>query len=280
MKTNTATEHLTQIPLSKEDFGRVKSLLHNYSGIFLHEGKEALVRARLMKRIRKVGVSSFLEYLDYVENDETGGEFLSLVDVLTTNKTSFFREKQHFDFLNEEVIPSMKGREFKWWSAGCSSGEEPVTMAMTLFEHREFMRDFKVKILATDLSRDVLRFAKDGIYTPEKVKDLPDYYLRKYFQNPPGGESGFQVKEQVQNLITYGRLNLQEKWPLKGPFQVIMCRNVMIYFNRQTQMELVSKFHDLLEPGGYLFLGHSESVSGKNHGFVNIKPAVYQKPGR
>lgn len=262
--------------LGKDDFNRVRKLLHSYSGIYLREGKEALVRARLMKRMRKLGIESFWDYLEYVEQDKTGGEFLSLVDVLTTNKTSFFREKQHYDFLVEEVIPSMDGRQYKWWSAGCSSGEEPVTLGMTLMEQIAFQKQFSVKMLATDLSRDVLRLAKSGVYAPEKIKDLPSYFLKKYFIP---SEGSYQVVPEVHNLITYGRLNLLGKWPMKGPFHMIMCRNVMIYFNRQTQMELVSKFHDLLEPGGYLFLGHSESVSGKGHGFVNICPAVYQKQG-
>lgn len=276
---NRTAEQLSDIVLSKGDFARVKDLLYSYSGIDLNEGKEALVRARLMKRVRKLGVGSFSEYLDHVESEASGAEFLALVDVLTTNKTSFFRESQHFDFLNEEVIPKMNGREYKWWSAGCSSGEEPITLAMNLLENRAYGNRFRVKLLATDLSRDVLRKAKTGIYTADNLRDMPDYFLRKYFEKAAGVQNGFQVGDAVHSMITYGRLNLQEAWPLKGPFHIIMCRNVMIYFNRQTQQQLVSRFYDLLEPGGYLFLGHSESVTGKGHGFVNIRPAVYQKSG-
>lgn len=274
MQAESRLDNFSTISLGKGDFDRVRKMLHSYSGIYLHEGKEALVRARLMKRVRKLGLGSFLEYLNYVETDETGGEFLSLVDVLTTNKTSFFREKQHYDFLVENVIPYMSGREYKWWSAGCSSGEEPVTLAMTLFEQKEFQKRFSVKMLATDLSRDILRRAKSGVYPPEKMKGLPDYFLKKYFD---AHDEGAEVKPKISELITYGRLNLLERWPMKGPFHVIMCRNVMIYFNRQTQSDLVSRYYELLEPGGYLFLGHSESVSGRDHGFVNISPAVYQK---
>jgi len=270
---------ISQMALNKDDFDRVKRMLHDYSGIFLHEGKEALVRARLMKRIRRLGMSGFPEYLQYVENDETGGEFLSLVDVLTTNKTSFFREKQHFDFLVDEVLPQMKNREFRWWSAGCSSGEEPVTLAMTLLENRHLLQNGSVKILATDLSRDMVRACKSGVYSSGKLRDLPNYFREKYFNEYAGDPDALITKPVVQNMITYGRLNLLEQWPMRGPFQVIMCRNVMIYFNRKTQMELVSRYYNLLEPGGYLFLGHSESVAGKDHGFVNIRPAVYQKRG-
>jgi len=274
MRAESKIDNFSTITLGKDEFNRVRKMLYDYCGIHLHEGKEALVRARLMKRVRKLGLGHFWEYLDYVESDETGGEFLSLVDVLTTNKTSFFREKQHYDFLVDNVIPKMNGREYKWWSAGCSSGEEPITLAMTLYEQKEFRRDFSVKLLATDLSRDILQTAKSGVYPQEKIRDLPGYYLKKYFDKH---EKGAQVKPAVRELITYGRLNLLDRWPMKGPFHMIMCRNVMIYFNRQTQMELVSKFYDLLEPGGYLFLGHSESVSGKDHGFVNVSPAAYRK---
>lgn len=274
MQAESKIDHFSTIALGTDEFNRVRKMLHSYCGINLHEGKEALVRARLMKRVRKLGFGSFWEYLDYIDADETGGEFLSLVDVLTTNKTSFFREKQHFDYLVENVIPNMDGREYKWWSAGCSSGEEPVTLAMTLYEQQAFRRRFSVKMLATDLSRDILQVAKSGIYSPEKIRGVPEYYLQKYFNRH---EQGAEIKPAVRDLITYGRLNLLDKWPMRGPFHMIMCRNVMIYFNRQTQMELVSKFYDLLEPGGYLFLGHSESVSGKDHGFVNVSPAAYQK---
>jgi len=274
MQAEKKTDHFSTIALGKDEFNRVRKMLYDYCGIHLNDGKEALVRARLMKRVRKHGMSDFQEYLDYIETDDTGGEFLSLVDVLTTNKTSFFREKQHFDFLVENVIPQMSGREYKWWSAGCSSGEEPVTLGMTLYEQKEFGRRFSVKLLATDISRDILQIARSGIYPTEKIRGLPDYYLQKYFNRH---ETGAQVKPALRELITYGRLNFLDKWPMSGPFHMIMCRNVMIYFNRQTQMELVSKFYDLLEPGGYLFLGHSESVSGKDHGFVNVSPAVYQK---
>ena len=274
MHANSKIDTFSQITLDRDEFNRVRQMIHDYAGIFLHEGKEALVRARLMKRVRKLGLRSFTDYLNYIENDATGGEFLSLVDVLTTNKTSFFREKQHYDYIVENIIPKMDGREFKWWSAGCSSGEEPVTLAMLLLEQREFKRRFAVKMLATDLSRDILQAAKSGVYPPEKTRDLPEYYVNKYFSRR---RADLEVVPEIREMITYGRLNLLGKWPMKGPFHMIMCRNVMIYFNRDTQRELVSRYYDMLEPGGYLFVGHSESVTGKDHGFVNVSPAVYQK---
>jgi chemotaxis protein methyltransferase CheR len=268
---NTLTSH----DLKNSEFEKVRNLLFDYCGISLHEGKRALVRARLMKRIRKLKLSGFDEYLNYVETDNSGAEFLSLVDVLTTNKTSFFRESQHFDFIRDNVIPSIRGRSVKWWSAGCSTGEEPISWAITLLEENSEVTRNDVKILATDLSRDVLQVAKQGIYRPEKLAGVPNFVLKRYFSQAEDGD--YIVSDRIRRMITYGRLNLTEPWPMKGPFNIIMCRNVMIYFNRKTQQELISRFYDLLEPGGYLFLGHSESVSGSNHGFVNVEPAAYQK---
>lgn len=262
------------LKLKNDEFQKVRKIIHSYSGIFIQEGKEALVQSRLMKRVRKLGMKSFSEYLDYVDSDKTRGEFLALVDVLTTNKTNFFREAKHFDFVRSEVLPHMRGRSIKWWAAGCSTGEEPITTAITLLEAQKETGWSSAKILATDISREVLQVAKAGIYPVPKMTGVPDFILRKYFKQIDGD---YHVANNVRNMITYGRLNLAEKWPLKGPFNVIMCRNVMIYFNRQTQNELINKFHSLLEPGGYLFLGHSESVPKENPGFKNMAPAVYQK---
>lgn len=268
--------YLKQLDLEKKDFERVRQIIYDYSGINLHEGKQALVRARLMKRIRKLGLSNFKEYLDIVENDSNNEEFYSFVDVLTTNKTSFFREYQHFDFIRDKVIPDLNGRNVRWWSAGCSSGEEPVTMAINLLEELN-SKSAPVKILATDLSRDMLLKAKKGVYNEEKMDGIPGYLRKRYFKEQEIGS--FKIHENIRKMITYGRLNLKAEWPFKHLFHVIMCRNVMIYFDRETQTRLVSRFYDQLEPGGYLFLGHSESINGKDIGFVNVRPAVYQKIG-
>lgn len=259
--------------LEQAEFEKIREKVYKYCGINLHEGKQALVRARVMKRIRKLGLSGFSQYLNYLDKDKSDREFLSLVDVLTTNKTSFFRESQHFDFIRDNVIPGMKGRGVKWWSAGCSTGEEPVSCAIALLEQKVSSRN--IKILGTDLSRQVLQVAKKSIYPAKSMENISPPLKKKYFQKVD--EGWYAVDDEIQQMITYGRLNLKTSWPLNGPFHVIMCRNVMIYFNRKTQQELVSRFCDILEPGGYLFLGHSESVAGANRGFRNIRPAVYQK---
>lgn len=268
-------QDLTKAVLTQAHFARVKKMLHDYSGIFLAEGKEALVKARLLKRLRRLGLYDFDEYFDYIENDSTGVEFLSLVDVLTTNKTSFFRESTHFDYINEVVMPTIQDREVSWWSAGCSSGEEPYTLAMNYLETKRGRGN--VRILATDISRLVLQRAKEGIYSSEHVRDIPAPLLKKYFTRIGVQPEAWQVDDRIASMIKFGRLNLQEPWPMKGPFNMIMCRNVMIYFNRDTQQRLIKRFYDLLEPGGHLFLGHSETISGTNPGFVSVRPAAYQK---
>lgn len=261
--------------LRRSEFQKVRSMIYDYCGINLHEGKEALVRARLMKRIRKLGMGSFSQYLKYMEGDTSGAEFLALVDVLTTNKTSFFRESRHFDFIRNRVIPEIAGRRVKWWSAGCSTGEEPISCAITLLEEHHKVANGAVKILATDLSGEAVRFAKAGVYSLQKLEGVPNFIRNKYFRKVR--PAYYKASDNVTDMITYGRLNLKKSWPLKGPFHVIMCRNVMIYFDQQTQRELVSRFYDILEPGGYLFIGHSESVPHGNRGFLNMQPSVYQK---
>lgn len=259
--------------LKQAEFESIQSKIYDYCGINLHDGKQALVRSRVMKRIRKLGLRDFAHYIEYLEADSSGEEFLALVDVLTTNKTSFFRESQHFDFIVNNVVPEINGRQVKWWSAGCSTGEEPVTCSIVLQEQNINQR--AVKILGTDISRDVISTAKQGIYPAKRFKDIPANIIRKYFEKGNGDQ--YRISKKVRQMITYGRLNLKKRWPLRGPFHVIMCRNVMIYFNRQTQQELVSRFREILEPGGYLFLGHSESIASADRNFENVSPAVYRK---
>lgn len=265
------------LELKSSQFNKVRKLLHEYCGIYMQEGKEALVKARMMKRIRALGMNSIREYLDFMENDQSGAEFLALVDVLTTNKTSFFRENQHFEFLRTEVLPQVRNRDLKWWSAGCSSGEEPVTCAITWAEEMEDRGNGTLRILATDISHKVLNIAKRAEYPEERFAGIPKFVLHRYFRKSGASPPTYHVHPNIRNMIHYGRLNLKEQWPMKGPFHVIMCRNVMIYFNRETQQELTARFTRLLEPGGYFFLGHSESLSGHHPGLKNVRPAVYQK---
>ncbi len=255
----------------------VRKRLLDYCGIDISDGKEALVKARILKRIRRLGVRNFEDYFDYIEMDKSGAEFLALVDVLTTNKTSFFRESTHFDFIRSEIIPEIRNRNVTWWSAGCSSGEEPVSWAITYLEEKKAGTGGSVRILGTDISGTVLQKAKRGLYAQELLNGIPGFIRKRYFKKSSVDPDKYEVAEKVRSMIRYGRLNLKDSWPMSGPFHIIMCRNVMIYFNRSTQEKLIDRFYNMLEPGGYLFLGHSESISGNHSGMTNVKPAVYRK---
>lgn len=268
---------INNVEMHREDFLRIQEMVYDYCGINLHDGKHALVKGRLKKRLRHLGMNSFRDYLNYVERDKSNREFLLLIDILTTNKTSFFRENQHYKFIREELIPQLGENSVKWWSAGCSSGEEPITLAMILQEEAVKRRVPSVDILATDLSIEMIKTAKTGVYASDKLNGVPNHLLSKYFDKDSDSKVQYRTKNSIRQKITYGRLNLLKSWPMKGPFQMIMCRNVMIYFDKQTQHNLVSRFYNLLEPGGYLFIGHSESVSNRDIALKSIIPAAYQK---
>ncbi|MEW6260162.1 MAG: protein-glutamate O-methyltransferase [Thermodesulfobacteriota bacterium] len=266
--------------LTEAQFQRVCDIVYRFSGIHLKEGKESLVRARLMKRLRALGIGSFEEYLRLIEDPSGQNELRQMIDVMTTNKTSFFREASHFHYLVEHILPTMHQSRLRFWSAACSSGEEPYTLAMVLSEHLSDISSRDVKILATDLSRPVLAKAAEGCYTDKQIEDIPASYLHKYFQLKPAKDGRmYQIRPSIRSIVRFACLNLLEPWPMKGPFQVIFCRNVMIYFDRQTQERLVNRFHELIEPGGYLFVGHSEGLSGVRHRFRYVRPAVYRKDG-
>lgn len=264
--------------LSEKQFKHIRRIVYRFSGINLKKGKESLVRSRLMKRVRALKLDSLDSYLKYLEGDKGVGELTKMIDVMTTNKTSFFREAEHFHFLREKVLPGIKEPKMRFWSAACSSGEEPFSLAITL---RENIADIDPKdclILATDISQRMLEKAWQGVYRRDTIRDLPESIVRKYFDKTSDGTSVFfQIKAKVRQLIRFGWLNLMESWPMAGPFNVIFCRNAMIYFDRPTQEKLVNRFWDLLAPGGYLFVGHSEGLSGVNHKFEYVQPATYKK---
>jgi len=262
--------------LKPQEFQKISDLVYRTSGINLKQGKEALVRARLMKRLRTLGIQRVDDYLDFLENDPQGREVACLVDVMTTNKTSFFREGDHFSFLRDTVLPEMSAPRLRFWSAACSSGEEPYTLAAVLCEHLEGVARRDVRILATDISRRMLERAGRAIYPREAVDEIPSPAYRKYF--PAHGRGGeIRVADEARALVRFAYLNLMERWPMKGRFQVIFCRNVMIYFDRPTQQELIQRFYGILEDGGYLFVGHSEGLSAITHRFRYVRPAVYRK---
>ena len=272
------------LELSDAEFQAFSDLVYKKAGINLHAGKKELVRSRLAKRLREDGFDSFGEYYQFVISDETGDELVQLLDSISTNLTNFFREPKHFQFMVQVFLPEIsraaakKGRRLRIWSAGCSTGEEPYSIAITVLENMPDLEQWDVKILATDLSTKVLATARRGIYPFERLADISPEVLRRWFQKGQGDWAGwFKVKDQVKRLIVFRRLNLIEPFPFQRSFDLIFCRNVMIYFDKKTQADLTARLHQVLADGGYLLIGHSESLTGVNQAFNYIQPTIYRK---
>jgi len=266
--------------LSQKQFESIRTLVKSISGISLADGKQDLVRSRLNKRLRQLGIDCYDEYIAMVKGDRAGQEITFLLDAISTNVTHFFREPAHFDYLADMLRQrAEKGsRRLRIWSAGCSSGEEPYTIAMAASEAISDLSGWDAKVLATDISTNVLGKAKLAVYGADAVHKLDRSVQSRYFKkigDKPGGE--YQVAPATRSLVSFARLNLMGSWPMKGPFDAIFCRNVMIYFEKATQAELVSRYWDLLAPGGMLFIGHSENLTGIKHGFESVRPTIYRK---
>lgn len=277
---------LDNLVLKESDFLMISNLVHEHCGINLHAGKKELVRARLAKRLREGDFRTFPEYIKYALEDSTGAEFSILIDSLSTNLTSFFREPKHFDFLQSSLLPALfhkkkKMRNFKLrgWSAGCSTGEEPYSLAITLLDAIARGERWNVKLLATDISQRVLKIAMRGIYDKQRVASVPSLQKQRYLvHRVRKDDSVFEVAPAVRNVVAFRYLNLIQTWPFHGPIDFIFCRNVMIYFDKDTQQNLVNRFWDVLDSGGILFTGHSESLTGIEHQFKYIQPTIYRKP--
>jgi chemotaxis protein methyltransferase CheR len=283
---NTMLELAVQndIKLSDAQYQLVSDTVYRHCGIKLHQGKKELVQSRLAKLVRKNKASSYAEYLDNVMSDLNGPVFSEFINSLTTNLTMFFRESHHFEYLSKEFLPNlmqskMKRRDFKIraWSAGCSSGEESYSLAMSLNDALTNVDKWNVKILATDISSSILEKARKGIYDKEKTASIPPAFRTQFIKYDTKNPSQGAVSGLLKNMISFRYLNLIQKWPFRGPFDFIFCRNVMIYFDKKTQEELVSKFWQVLAPGGLLFTGHSESLTGIHHQFKYVRPTIYQK---
>lgn len=263
-----------EIPkISQPQFKTVCELLYRLSGIVMRPGKEDLVQSRLARRLRATGSMSYDDYLKCVGHDK--GELARMVDVLTTNKTNFLREPAHFDLIADDSAYCWSELDsVRIWSAACSSGEEPYTIAMTLLDRQPKIAK-RTRILATDLASHVLEKARKGEYRPEALAGLPKEWLHKYFQ--PVGNGNHRVTESVRRMVSFARLNLLDAWPMSGPFQAIFCRNVMIYFDKETQLMLARRFRALLANDGYLLIGHAESFGTTGHDLRYVKPAVYTR---
>jgi chemotaxis protein methyltransferase CheR len=269
--------------LSDRDLRTLARLIYDRAGITLHDGKKALVTARLQKRVRTGGFGSFAEYVKFVESDRSGDEVVALLDAIATNHTSFFREPQHFEYLTQTILPSIKTpgrRGLNVWSAACSSGEEPYTIGMALADVLPPEDMAQVRILASDLSTKVLKAAREGVYKMDRVEGLPRELLRRHFEKGMGAQDGLcRVNARIRQLVEFDRLNLLEITDLGRRFDVIFCRNVMIYFDRAVQQKVVSMLERHLAPNGWLLISHSESLNGIQHGLQWTAPAVYRRSG-
>ncbi|MBK6765159.1 MAG: protein-glutamate O-methyltransferase [bacterium] len=270
------------LKISDSEFQKAADLVKSLAGIHLTDGKRELVSARLAKRLRALNLTTLSQYLDVVREDKTQDELVMMLDALTTNLTSFWRESDHFDYLVEKLLPKYEAvgqSEIRGWSAGCSTGEEPYGLAMLILGNLRNPRGTSLRILATDLSTRVLDTAKRGKYGEERIKNIPPDLLKKFMaaENTPTGTL-YSVSQEIRSAVTFGRLNLMELWPMSGPFDFIFCRNVMIYCDKPTQRTLIERFGKLLKSGGTLFVGHSESLAGVQHNFKYVRPTIYEKP--
>jgi len=273
-------EQRREFAYTRKDFDHLCQLVDRHTGIQLAAGKEDMLYGRLSRRIRKVGLSSFKDYIRLLERDEESDEFGEFINSVTTNLTSFFRESHHFDYLKKTLLPAVMkknsaSRRIRIWSAGSSTGEEPYSIAMTVAE--TMPPGWDVKILATDLDTDVLLHGEHGVYDDARIEDLDRAVVKRWFTKSKSQPGKVRVKPELQELIYFRQLNLLKPWPMKGPVDIIFCRNVIIYFDMPTKQKLMDRYADLLVDGGHLFLGHSEAMNNMSTRFALDGKSVYTK---
>ena len=268
--------------LTNAEFNKIRDYIKANLGISLSDEKRSLVQSRLKSTLAELGMTTFSEYFDYVLKDKSGEALTRFVNKITTNHTFFMREADHFDYLSNTVLPYIseefkKDKDLRLWCAASSSGEEAVTLQIIVNEYFSHLKEkWNTQILATDISANVLDRAVAGRYLTETLEAVPTSWKSKYFTKLDDSLS--MVNDEILNQITYRRFNLLDPFKFKKKFHVIFCRNVMIYFDSKTRDSIVEKFYAVTEPGGFLFIGHSESVSNSGSGFQFVKPAVYKKP--
>lgn len=272
--------------LTGEELNLISNLVYTRFGIVLGERKRALIIGRLQKILRSSQFSNFRDYYDYVMNESSGNALLTLIDRISTNHTFFYRENDHFEYFSKVVLPEIaeqysktSRKKLKIWVPGCSSGEEPYTLAILLLDFfGSALSEWDAGILATDISTGALKKSIAGIYEAENVEHLPRKYILKYFVKRHDGT--YMANDAVKKLVLYRRLNLiQDSYPFKGTFNIIFCRNVMIYFDNETRQNLVARFARYSDPSAYLFIGHSESIGRNDPNYRYIQPAIYRKGG-
>ena len=286
IKTNNKYINLTNIKLTTKEFKKLGSFITQVSGIKLPPAKKVLLESRLQKRLRKLNITSFGGYFEYLFSSEgLGKELIHLLDVVTTNKTDFFREPEHFDFMSEVAIPEIMKQKEKTsnseiliWSAASSTGEEPYTLAMVMELQRKYINNLKYKIIGTDLSTKVLDKAKTAVYAEERVENF-SYNMKKQFllRSKDRKKKLVRIIPELRKKIFFSRLNLlDDKYNIPKKVDIIFCRNVFIYFEKEMQENIVRKFYNYLNPNGYLFVGHSESLNGMDVPFKQVIPTVYK----
>jgi chemotaxis protein methyltransferase CheR len=271
-----------EFKFTNADFAFIASTIGQHTGITLGSHKRDLVYGRLARRLRALDLQSFRQYCELLKGPEGAGEIGLLVNAITTNMTSFFREAHHFDHLRDFLVKRMAERRggtrarLRVWSAGCSSGEEPYSIAMTLREAcNDQLPSWDAKILATDIDTNVLATAEEGVYPTDRFTPVPLAFRSRY--TAPCSDRTVAVADSLRQLISFKPLNLLEDWPMSGPFDVIFCRNVVIYFDKPTQRQLFDRFADMLGPGGLLYVGHSESLFRISDRFAAAGRTVYRK---
>jgi chemotaxis protein methyltransferase CheR len=266
--------------LSEPEFDRIRELVREHTGIALADTKRQLVYGRLARRLRALKLSSFSDYIGLLERDESA-ELEEFINAVTTNLTSFFREPHHFEFLGKEMLPEVVkrdvgGRRLRIWCCATSTGEEPYSIAMVLREAQAMLAGWDVKLLATDLDSNVLGHAKWGVYTRDRFESMSARRVASFFEQV-SGEDRLSAADQLRDLITFKQLNLMHEWPMKGPFDAIFCRNVIIYFDKDTQRALFERMAGLQRPGDFLFLGHSESLYRISERYELIGRTIYRR---
>lgn len=270
--------------ISDKEFNDLRDLIHKRFGINLTEQKRSLLVGRLQKLMRSLNLSSFADYYQYLVNDKSEQALGELVDLISTNHTYFNRESDHFNYFYQTALPAVVAKlrqqnrkDLRIWCAGCSTGEEPYTLLMLMMEYLgNDYSSWDAGILATDISDRALTIARAGVYSADRVEQLPANLRNKYFSSAGSGE--LAVVEKIKREATFRRFNLMNtSFPFKKPFQIIFCRNVMIYFDQPTRDALVGRYHQFTEPGGYLFIGHSETLGRSQTRYNYLQPALYQK---
>lgn len=273
-------DHEREFQFTRDDFDYLRKLVTENTGIIADEDKYTMYYSRLARRVRKLGLTDFAQYRNYL-NKNRDTEIIELVNSVTTNLTSFFRENHHFEFLKETIVPMLKkrgDRKVRIWSAGCSTGEEPYSIAISLAQAIPEYKSWDIRILATDLDSNVVKKASSAVYDDNRVDGIDNTMLKKYFKKGKDSNAGFvKVNPELVNLIEFRQLNLLHNWPITDKMDFIFCRNVVIYFDKPTKNKLVERYADQMQDDAYLFMGHSESLFKSTERFKLLGKTIYQK---